>query len=163
MSCWILSKPREISLTSAQERELYACQLALGAKIAQYQNCLFAAGSGMEPAAHCPSLEIRKTAGTDEQLDAEIAKRAPRLVQLARSEPASLSTLKATLGADGSELVAYLSLDSQLLIRHVSPTTLTVRSVFLPGSELKRKVATLRATLIDPARPYDQTVAHQLY
>ncbi|MEJ2427009.1 MAG: CHAT domain-containing protein [Candidatus Thiodiazotropha sp.] len=191
-----LVKTRKISLTSPQERGLYARQLALSAKIAQYQNCLFAVRSGIEPAAHCALLEIRTKQENEEQrgvglaglqsgaatlnisglqqkldalqgeyhqLDTEIAKRAPRLLQLARSEPTSLSTLQGSLGADGSELIAYLTLDSQLLIWHVSPTTLTVHSVFLPRSELKRKVATLRATLIDPASPYDKTVAYQLY
>lgn len=191
-----LIKTKEISLASPQERELYGRQLALGAKIAQYQNCLFAARSDMEPVPICASLKTRQTENDNEvrgvglvklqeektkldttglqqelnslqkdyqQLDAEIAERAPRLNRLTHSEPTSLASLQKILATDGSELVAYLTLDSQLLIWHISPTKLTVRSVFLPRSELKRKVAVLRESLIDPTRPYNKNMAHQLY
>jgi CHAT domain-containing protein len=35
--------------------------------------------------------------------------------------------------------------------------------VFLPRSELKRKVGALREGLVDPERPFDRRLAHQLY
>jgi CHAT domain-containing protein len=191
-----LIRSKEISLASPQERELYGRQLALGAKIAQVQNCLFAARSDMELEALCSSLRTGQTLRSNDdrgvtiaqlqenktkpdisglqqvlerlqsqyqQLDAEVATHAPRLNHLTRSEPASLATLQKILAADGSELIAYLTLDSQLLIWHVSPTTLTLRSVFLPRSELKRKIATLRESLVDPTHAYDRNMSHQLY
>ncbi|WP_020587963.1 CHAT domain-containing protein [Desulfobacter curvatus] len=192
-----LIKTKEISLASTRERELYGRQLALGAKISQYQNCLFAARSDMAPVSPlCASLEtggsgtandergvkpiksgvnqikldisglqqaLKRLQNQYRQLEAEVAKRAPRLNHLTRSEPVSLSALQKTLAADGSELVAYLTLHSQLLIWHITRAKVIVHSVFLPRSELKRKIAALRKSLIDPMQPYDENLAHQLY
>ncbi len=87
----------------------------------------------------------------------------PRLARLLTSEPTSLTDLQRLLAADGSEALAYLVLESQVIVWHIGPDAVHVRSVFLPRSELKRKVASLRDGLVDPERSFDQSLAHQLY
>jgi CHAT domain-containing protein len=88
---------------------------------------------------------------------------APRLAGLVSSEPSSLDAVQRILAADRSDLLAYLTLESQVVLWHVGPHAVHVRSVFLPRSELQHKVASLRESLIDPKRPFDQRLARQLY
>jgi CHAT domain-containing protein len=87
----------------------------------------------------------------------------PRLARLVSSAPVHLGTLQKMLAADGSELIAYLTLESQLLIWHIGPDSLNVRSIFLPRSALKQKIEQLRKSLVHPALPYDRKVAYELY
>jgi CHAT domain-containing protein len=87
----------------------------------------------------------------------------PKLARLVTSDPVTLNTLQKTLRRDRTEMIAYLSLESQVLIWHIGPDTMHVRSVFLPRSVLKDKVERLRKSLIDPKHPYDDKTAHELY
>jgi CHAT domain-containing protein len=93
----------------------------------------------------------------------QMAKETPRLARLVSADPVTLSNLQKTLAGDGSELIAYMSLESQLLIWHIGPDAMRVRSIFLPRSTLKKKIERLRKSLVDPSRPYDKTVAYELY
>jgi hypothetical protein len=67
------------------------------------------------------------------------------------------------LAADRSDLLAYLTLESQVVLWHIGPKGVHVRSVFLPRSELQHKVASLREGLVDPTRPFNRQLAHELY
>lgn len=87
----------------------------------------------------------------------------PRLARLVKSEPVALSTLQKTLARDSSEMIMYLSLESQVIVWHIGPDSIYVRSVFLPRSALKDKIERLRKSLIDPRHPYDKSLAHELY
>ncbi len=87
----------------------------------------------------------------------------PRLARLVTSAPVALGALQAALKRDRSELIAYLSLESQIVIWHIGHDSVHVRSVFLPRSALKQKIQRLRNSLVDPKRPYDDEVAHELY
>jgi CHAT domain-containing protein len=92
-----------------------------------------------------------------------IEKETPRLARLVMSQPASLEAVQETLARDRSEMLAYLSLESQLVIWHIKPDSVRARQVFLPRSALKDKVQRVRQSLTDPRRPYDQTTARELY
>lgn len=92
-----------------------------------------------------------------------MARDTPKLAHLITSDPVTLKTLQQTLAHDRSEMIAYLSLESQVLIWHIGPDSMHVRSVFLPRSVLKDKIERLRKSLTDPKRPYDDKTAHELY
>ncbi len=92
-----------------------------------------------------------------------MATETPRLAQLLTSKPVALNSLQKMLAQDGTELLTYLSLESQLIIWHIGPDSVQVRSVFLPRSKLKQKIERLRKSLIDPTTAYDKTTAHELY
>ena len=87
----------------------------------------------------------------------------PRLARLVSSDPVHLGKLQKILAADGSELIAYLTLESQLVIWHIGPDSMNVRSIFLPRSTLKKKIDRMRTSLVDPSLPYDRMVAYELY
>jgi len=79
-----------------------------------------------------------------------------KLARLVTSQPASLDAVQKVLARDGSEMLSYVVLESQLIIWHIGPDSVHVRSVFLPRSALKDKIARIRQSLIDPKRAYDQ-------
>ncbi|TKB88236.1 MAG: CHAT domain-containing protein [Nitrospira sp.] len=92
-----------------------------------------------------------------------MVKNTPKLARLVTSQPASLDAVKKVLAHDGSEMIAYVVLESQLIIWHIGPESLHVRSVFLPRSTLKHKIEHIRQSLVDPKHPYDQKTARELY
>ena len=93
----------------------------------------------------------------------QIAKQAPHLTRLLTSHPPTLDEVGKVLARDGSEMLAYVVLETQLLIWHIGPDSMHVRSVFLPRSALIDKVERVRQSLVDPKRPYDQKTARELY
>ena len=119
------------------------------------------AGFELDPTKLKAALEEQQSAYN--ALQDRIAEKTPELARLVTSEPVQFEALQRTLGRDGSEVIAYATLESQVIIWHVGPTSLHVRSVFLPRSVLKDKIARLRKTLVDPKRPYDDKTAHELY
>ncbi|MGR8932666.1 MAG: CHAT domain-containing protein, partial [Gammaproteobacteria bacterium] len=120
---------------------------------------------GVQPSVDPKKLEahLEQRQKQFSQLRDRIAKDAPNLERLITSKPATLTDLQKTLLEDGSEMIAYLSLESQVLIWHIGPNSLHVRSVFLPRSALKEKIALIRNSLTDPKRPFDDKTAHELY
>ena len=111
--------------------------------------------------------ELEEELGRLEQAYQEVMSsmrtKAPKLSGLVSSEPVTLETVQRTLAADRSDLLAYLTLEGQIVLWHIGPKGVQVRSVFLPRSELQHKVASLRETLVDPKRPFDQRLARELY
>lgn len=96
-------------------------------------------------------------------LAARIRTESPRLARLVTSEPVSLKAVQTVLAADNSEMVTYVSLESQLVVWHIAPRAVKVYSVFLPRSELQKKVRVLRESLTDPVQRFDAKVARELY
>ncbi len=92
-----------------------------------------------------------------------MAEETPKLARLVTSEPVKLKTLQKTLAHDQSEMIAYLSLESQVLIWYIGPDSIQVRSVFLPRSVLKDKIERIRKSLVDPKQAYDDKTAYELY
>lgn len=87
----------------------------------------------------------------------------PRLARLVSAEPADLESLQKILERDKSEVVTYLTLESQVVVWHIGPDSVRVRSVFLPRSVLKDKIERLRSSLVDRERAFDERTAHELY
>jgi len=90
-------------------------------------------------------------------------KSTPQLARLVTSQPATLEAVRKILARDASEMLTYVVLENQLIIWHIGPDSVQVRSVFLPRSALKEKIERIRRSLVDPKQPYDQKTAHELY
>ncbi|WP_200381346.1 CHAT domain-containing protein [Thiococcus pfennigii] len=180
---------KDVAFAEAGQRELYASALTLRTRIAEQQQRLFnlrnatgrmaSVGSagranageaqrGKVLAPSGPSAaelegELARLEESYQKVMSSIREQAPQLARLISSEPVSLEAVQRMLAADGSELLAYMTLESQLVLWHIGPQSVHVRSVFLPSSELQHKVASLREGLIDPKRPFDQHLARELY
>ena len=99
----------------------------------------------------------------DRQAAAGLAKKAPRLRELIVSQPSSLERVQEMLRRDGSEMLYYLSLDDGLILWHIAGQSQHVRSVLFPRSELKAKVAALRASVSSRDAKFDEKSARELF
>ncbi|WP_319573916.1 CHAT domain-containing protein [uncultured Desulfobacter sp.] len=127
-------------------------------------------GDGAEPAIDNSGINISDLENVLKRLQDQynavhdrMVRETPRLARLVKSEPVTLGKLQKTLAGDGSEMIMYLSLESQVIVWHIGPDSIYVRSVFLPRSVLKDKIERLRKTLLDPRHPYDTSLAHELF
>ncbi len=180
---------KDVAFAEAGQRELYASALTLRTQIAQQQQRLFSlrnttgrigsvdsavrakagdAQRGKVLAQSGPSaaeLEgaLARLEEAYQKVMSGIREQAPQLARLVSSEPVSLEAVQRILAADSSDLLAYVTLETQLVLWHIGPHSVHVRSVFLPRPELQDKVALLREGLVDPNRPFDQRLARELY
>jgi CHAT domain-containing protein len=99
----------------------------------------------------------------DREAAARLAKKAPRLRELIVSQPASLERVQEMLRRDGSEMLYYLSLDDEVILWHIDGEGQHVRSVLFPRSELKAKVAALRASVSSRDAKFDEKSARELF
>jgi CHAT domain-containing protein len=122
-------------------------------------------GGSTSPTVDVAGLEalLKERQKSYNRLSERMAKETPKLARLITSQPVDLRTLQRVLKQDGSEMIAYTTLESQVIIWHVAADSLHVLSVFLPRSTLKEKIARLLKGLIDPHQPYDDKTAHELY
>nr|WP_320016899.1 CHAT domain-containing protein [uncultured Desulfobacter sp.] len=127
-------------------------------------------GEGAEPAVDNSGINISDLENILKRLQDQynavhdrMVRETPRLARLVKSEPVTLGKLQKILAGDGSEMIMYLSLESQVIVWHIGPDSIYVRSVFLPRSALKDKIERLRKTLLDPRHPYDTSLAHELF
>ncbi len=93
----------------------------------------------------------------------QMAKNIPQLARLVTSQPTSLDKVEKVSARDNSEMLTYVVLENQLIVWHIGPDSVHVRSVFLPRSVLKEKIEQVRRSLVDPKHPYDHKIAHELY
>lgn len=165
---------KQISLPSDRERKLYSDLLSLDSELALYQNHLF---NSQIPDEATPEAADQPVPADIEELRAQIAglqkkrdelrqlmaKQASGLANLVSAQPVSLDQLQRVLKEDGSELLTYLCLDSQLIAWHITPDKVDVKPIFIPLSELAAKVEKLRKTLVSPQVPFDTQTANELY
>jgi CHAT domain-containing protein len=159
---------RKLALTRPNEQRLFAEAQRLRAEIAAQQKKLF--GDRSQPEANGLSSEIKQTEAKilklerDEQtLTQTIEKNAPRLLELTVAKPATLDRVQEMLRHDGSEMLYYLALDDGLILWHIAGQSQHARSVFLPRSELKTKVAALRASVANREVKFDEKTARELF
>ena len=142
----------------------------LRARIADAQGRLFEAGGSGKPGEGPGAAANRHAAARIEADEASyravlerMATRAPRLAALVQSKPATLAALQASMRAEGYETLQYLVTESAVILWHITPDAVFVRNVFLPRSELMRKVAALGASLRNPAVAFDEATAGELF
>ena len=160
---------RRPELQGGEEQALMAQAATLRARIADAQGRLFEAGAGTgggpagEPANRNAAARIEADEASYRALLESMAVRAPRLAALVESRPATLAALQASMRAEGYEALQYLVTESAVILWHITPDSVFVRNVFLPRSELMRKVAALGASLRNPALPFDEATAGELF
>jgi len=109
------------------------------------------------------SSEVRQLESTREHLLEEIRQKCPQLLSLTTAAPVSLTEVQKAATEGGYDVLAYASLKDQLVIWHIGPTGVHVRSVNLYRDYLAEKVTALRATLVDPRVAFDEKTSRQLH
>jgi CHAT domain-containing protein/tetratricopeptide (TPR) repeat protein len=159
---------KKLALSQPEEQAIFGEAQRRRAEIAALQKKLFdyrlradreSVASEIK-AAEQQTAELEKA---DREAAASLGKKAPRLRELIVSQPASLERVQEMLRRDGSEMLYYLSLDDGLILWHIAGEGQHVRSVLLPRSELKAKVAALRASVASRDAKFDEKSARELF
>lgn len=157
---------RELEVSRPGERALYAETVRLRSAIAKKQSEQFGLINRGADRARLAETEaqIDQLDHSYRQLQARIAQQAPHLLELTASRQAvSLQALQAAMRRDGFEVLEYLALDVNVIVWHISADSVHVRVIFLPLSELQKKVNALQDSLADPGQPFDERTARELY
>ncbi|HEX4668152.1 MAG TPA: CHAT domain-containing protein [Chthoniobacterales bacterium] len=159
---------KKLTLAQPDEQTLFAETQRLRAEIADEQKILFTARTrppdpDLAKKIKATEERIAQLEKAERELAAKIAKIAPRLRELTVAQPASLERVQEMLRKDGSEMLYYLALDDGLVLWHIAGQSQHARSVFLPRSELKAKVAALRKSVATPDATFDEKTARELF
>jgi CHAT domain-containing protein len=159
---------RSVSLGGGRDQSLYGAVQKAWAEIARLQAEFFVENSkpDLERSPDVISRtgqELKKLEGEFRQLVDRMGREAPKARSLVVSEPVSLKALQQAMERDGYEVLQYLVLEHGVILWHISGDAVHVRNVFLPRSELARKVEALRDSLSRGDRAFDARTAQELY
>jgi CHAT domain-containing protein len=159
---------RKLGLERPEEQKLYAESTVLRTRIADAQSRLFEIASQRDAAKNAPQMsalqdQIRTLEAQHQKVVARMAVESPRLQNLVTSAPASLKALQQSMREEGYEVLEYLVLEHSIIVWHIAPDSVFVRSVFLPRSEMIGKVAALQKSLADRNARFDETTARELF
>jgi CHAT domain-containing protein/tetratricopeptide (TPR) repeat protein len=159
---------RKVALARPEEQKLFAETVALRARIAASQSELFELAAAPEPAKHGPRMatlqsQIRNLEADQQKLAGRIAAEAPRLQELVVAKPATLQALQQSMREERYEMLQYLVLEHAVIVWHIGPDSVFVRNVFLPRTELMKKVGALQRSLADRNAKFDETTARELF
>ena len=144
---------RPLTLSNDQERALYSQQQSLKTNIAAQQSKLFdLTGSQNRDQSTKQIVELQgKIADLQqqyEQLQARIAREAPKLNELTAAQPVTLASVQRAAGEGNYDVLYYVVMDDAVILWHISGNQVEVKDVFLPHVELIKKVAALHDSLV---------------
>ena len=159
---------RSASLGRPEEQQLYGEWTSMRANIADAQGQLselLVVGDAAGNRTRITGLQSRiQTLEAQEQtLVSRMSREAPRLLNLVSREPESLTALQLAMRRDGFEMLQYTVLETGVLLWHITPDSVTVRNVFLPRTEIMKKVASLKDSIARPEKKFDERTAKELF
>ena len=159
---------KKLALAQPEEQVMFGEAQRRRAEIAALQKKLFdyrmrADRESVTSEIKAAEQQIAELEKADREAAARLGRKAPRLRELIVSQPASLEHVQEMLRRDGSEMLYYLSLDDSLILWHIAGESQHVRSILFPRSELKAKVAALRASVSTPDAKFDEKLARGLF
>ncbi len=159
---------RKVALARPEEQKLFAEAVALRARIAASQSELFELAAAPDAAKHGPRMaalqsQIRNLEADQQKLAARMAAEAPRLQELVVAKPTTLQALQQSMREERYEMLQYLVLEHAVIVWHIGPDSVFVRNVFLPRTELMKKVGALQKSLADRNAKFDETTARELF
>jgi CHAT domain-containing protein len=162
---------KSLSLARPPERERYAELRQIEGDIALCQRELFnwkLLGTRVKMHYACPAKSIAEIEHEIQDLEDKrrrLLKEAPMLQELTVAPPAlaSLQQLQHSMRQEDYEVLQYLTLDGALILWHISSDAVQVKSVFLPKSELIKKVEALHESLSDREVEFPEQIARELF
>jgi CHAT domain-containing protein len=163
-----LMASRQIELSSRRERAAFGEAVTLRTRIAALQKELFELKSLADRDRYADKIagietDIRRLEDEHRALAGRLASETPRVQTLVVSQPASLAQVQQSARRDGYEVLYYLVRDTGMVVWLIGADTVTVRSVFLPRSELGSKIDRLRKSLTDGKAAFDVQTSRELY
>jgi CHAT domain-containing protein len=159
---------RTLGLGRPEEQRLYAGLALLRTQIADAQSRLFELASQADAAKKGSQLaelqrEIKTLEDRYQTVASRVAADAPRLQNLVTAAPVALAALQQSMREEHYEMLQYLVLEHAVLVWHIGPSSIAVRNVFLPRSEVMAKVALLQKSLARRDVKFDEKTARELF
>jgi CHAT domain-containing protein/tetratricopeptide (TPR) repeat protein len=159
---------RKLGLARPEEQKLYAESTLLRTQIADAQGALFELVTESDASKNTAKIgalqgRIRALEAQHQAVVARMSTEAPRLQNLVVSAPPRLKALQQSMREERYELLQYLVLEHGVILWHIAADSVTVRNVFLPRTEVMRKVAALHKSLADRNVRFDETTARELF
>ena len=163
---------RPLSLGSQQERALYSQLRSLAANIAAQQEKLFnLTGSQGRDQSAKRIVELQRSITALQQqygeLEARIAREAPKLNELTSARPVTLAGVQRAAAEGNYEVLYYVVMEHALILWRISGDAVEVKDVFLPHVELIKKAAALRTSLVarrdTPDARFDEDTSRQFF
>ena len=159
---------RKLALARPEEQKLFGETMTLRARIAASQGELFELASAPDAAKNGPRMsilqtQIRNLEADQQKLASRIAADAPRLQELVVSEPATLKALQQSMREERYEVLQYLVVESGVILWHIGPDAVSALNVFLPRTEVMKKVGALQKSLADRNAKFDERTARELF
>jgi CHAT domain-containing protein len=159
---------RKLGLERPAEQRLYGDSTLLRTHVADMQSKLFELVSQPNAAKNASQIgslqsQIRSLKAQYQSVISRMTTEAPRLQNLVVSAPVSLKELQQSMREERYEMLQYLVLEHGLILWHIAPDSVFVRNVFLPRTEVIRKVAALQKSLSDRHARFDETAARELF
>jgi CHAT domain-containing protein len=170
MADMLASRPP--NLGTPEERALFSQLQTLRLNIAAQQEKLFNLTGSQDRDQRAPEIVRLQNQITSQQqryqdLEGRIAREAPKLRQLLSQEPVTLESVQRSAAAGGYDVLYYVNLGTGLVVWHINGNGVQVKKVFLPGTELTKKMTELRELLLarktNPRAEFDQTIARELF
>ncbi len=163
---------RPLTLGTAQERTLFSQLETVKIDIAAHQEKLFnLTGSQNRDQNTKEIVDLEsQIAGLQQQYDqieARIAKEAPRLKELTASEPVTLASVQRSAAEGGYDVLYYVVQNTGLILWHINGTEVHVKNVFLPQIQLIKKTTAFHESLVArrdaPDATFDEQISRQLF
>jgi CHAT domain-containing protein len=163
---------RPLTLGSDQERALYSQLQSLKTNIGAQQAKVFdLTGSQNRDQNAKQIVELQgKIAGLQQQydqLEARIAKEAPKLNELTAVQPVTLASVQRAAAEGNYDVLYYVVMEHALILWHITGDAVQVKDVFLPHVELIKKGSALRTSLVarrdTPDARFDEDTSRQLF
>jgi CHAT domain-containing protein len=159
---------RDIELGDSHDRQLFAESKHITATIAGLQKELFFLSNKTDHHRYTEKIEQlnQKIAGLEKEyqkLLQRIRQEAPSLQELLVSDTVTLQTLQNSMARDNYEVLQYLIQESAIIVWHISSSSVQVKSVFLPRSELITKVSSLRKSIKNRDVSFEEQTSQELF
>ena len=163
---------RPLTLGTAQERTLFSQLQTAKTNIAALQEKLFNLTGSQDRDQHTKEIvqlesQIAGLQQQYDQIEARIAKEAPRLNELTASEPVTLANVQRSAAEGGYDVLYYVVQSTGLILWHINGNEIHVKNVFLPQAQLIKKTTTLHDSLVArrdaPDATFDEQISRQLF
>ena len=163
---------RPLSLASKQEQTLFSELQTINTNIAAQQEKLFNLTGSENRDKNTKQIldlqgKITNLQAQYDQLEARIAREAPKLKELTTAQPATLAGVQRSAAEGDYDVLYYVVMEHAVILWHINGTGVEVKNVFLPHIQLIKKTAALRDNLVarqeaTDAR-FDEEISRQLF
>lgn len=165
-----LLSTKSMGLSRVVDRQLFATLARKRAEITSIQTQFFNESLSSQSYSNDDPEAVAKAQTHLAELEADyeqslvrVSRQSPGVRDVAVSEPASLQQLQELLRQDQMDLLYYYLTDTSVILIHLGPSSLHVRSVFLPRLALITKVAALRASMSKRDAEFRDDVSKHLF